>query len=262
MEIIAKISKGSKMDQVYIPKNRPGLEAGSYVIIKQIEQKETKPEIKRPFFYGLKAIEPIKLEIITKIFSLIRNHIKGYDNIIIGGSFLNPGFQFNDLDILIITENKFNERLLKESIESAIGIKSHLIALSNKELQIGLSTDPLYILMLSNCISLKRLIYNIKREINYKILDLHLLKSEPLIYNFDITYGEEKYYLIRNLVAINLFIENKKLTRKSIEQEITRIFNLQSINDIKGNLLDKKRFLSIYKKIYEKTQKKVFSFIK
>ncbi len=264
MEIIAKISRGSKMDQVYIPKLRAGLETGSYVIIKPVstEQEQIKQKTTKPYLYNIKSIEPIKLEIINKIFILIEKITSNVQNIIITGSFLEKGFKFNDLDILIITESNINEKILARTIKIKLGIQAHIIKISNKELIKGLQTDPLYSLMLSKCVSLRRLIYNIKREINYKILDLHLLKSEPLMYNFNITNGEEKYYLIRNLIAINFFIENKKLTKELIDQEITAVFNLKSIDNIKDNLLNKKSFLPIYKKKYEKTQKKVFSFIK
>lgn len=262
MEIIAKISKGTKMDQIYIPKIREGLEIGSYVIIKKIEEKETQSEIKKTFFYGLKSIEQIKLDIINKIFLLINKYIKKCDNIIITGSFLEAYFKFNDVDIILITDDKVNEKLLNKSIKSKIGIKSHIIAISNKDLQIGLSTDPLYTLMLSKCISMKRLIYKSKRKINYKLLDLHLLKSEPLIHSFDITNGNEKYYLTRNLIAINLFIEDKKITKELVDKEIKSVFNLESIGNIKDNLLDKKKFLSIYQEKYKETQNKIFNLAK
>ena len=262
MEIIAKISKGTKMDQIYIPKMREGLEIGSYVIIKKIEQKEDHSEINKPFFYGLKSIEQIKLDIINKIFLLINKYIKNCDNIIITGSFLDLDFKFNDLDILLITNNRINKKLLNKNIKSKIGIKSHIIALSKKELQIGLSTDPLYILMLSKCVSMKRLIYKSKRKIDYKLLDLHLLKSEPLIHSFDITNGNEKYYLTRNLIAINLFIEDKKITKELIDKEIKSVFDLESIEKIKNNLLDKKKFLSTYQEKYKETQNKIFSLAK
>ena len=58
MELIAKISKGSKMDQVYIPKNRIGFSAGSYVIIRPLEGKKT---VEKPYLYNIKSIEPVKL---------------------------------------------------------------------------------------------------------------------------------------------------------------------------------------------------------
>ena len=165
------------------------------------------------------------------------------------------------MDILIISNNKINESFLKEKILSAMGISAHIISFDKKTLEIGLSTDPLYSLMLSKCISKKRLIFNIKRKIDYKLLDIHLLKSEPLIHSFDILNGNQKYYLIRNLIAIKLFIEGKKLNNKDLENKIKNLFNIK-IREIKENMLNKKDFLRKYKKMYKETQNKIFSFIK
>src|SRR3989344_5285749 len=131
MEIISKISKGSKMDQIYIPKNREGLEVGSIVVIKPLI--ERKPKIKI-YSYNTKSIEPIK-----------------------------------------ITDKKLNASKIKENLERKIQIKIDLLILENKSLQQGINTDPLYNNMLSKCISKNRIIYKKQREINYKLLDLHLL---------------------------------------------------------------------------------------
>ena len=174
MELISKISKGTKMDQVYIPKNRRNFPIGSYVVIKSLE---TKQSAERPYFYNIKTIEPMKIEIIEEIFSLIDKAVK-YENVIITGSFLDMGFNFNDIDIIIISNDKIDEKYIKNIIEDIIKIKAHILALNNRSLQIGLSTDPLYQMMLSKCIAKKRLIYRFKRKINYKLLDLHLLKSK------------------------------------------------------------------------------------
>ena len=40
MEIIAKISKGSNMDQIYIPKIRYGLNVGEYVIVRPLKEEK------------------------------------------------------------------------------------------------------------------------------------------------------------------------------------------------------------------------------
>jgi len=40
MVIISKISKGSKMDQIYLPKNRSNLNIGDYVIISPLNQEK------------------------------------------------------------------------------------------------------------------------------------------------------------------------------------------------------------------------------
>ena len=241
------------MDQVYIPKKRSDFPIGSYVIIKPLETE--KREIK-PFFYNISYLEPIKIEIIKRIIQTIDKNIKS-DNIIITGSFLDKGFRFNDIDILLITENKAN---IKELLESRIGIKIHLIAITNKALLKGLSTDPLYKLMLIRCVSKKRLIYKSKQIINYKLLDLHLLKSNLLINNFDLLEGNEKYGLVRNLVAISLFIDKKPI--KDIDSIINSLFGSNTVENLKNNILSKKDFLHKYKKIYNGTKSNIIKHIK
>ncbi len=259
MELIAKISKGSKMDQIYIPKKRNYFSTGSYVIIKPLEI-EIKKTTQKPYFYNIKEIEPIKLFIIKEIIKIINQKIK-LDNIIMTGSFLDKGFDFKDIDILLINKNKLNIKEIKKDIERTIGIKAHLILLDNKTLIKGLSIDPLYQMMLSKYVSKKRLIYRIKHKINYKILDLHLLKSKSLIDNFDVLNGNEKYYLIRNLVAIFLYLKNKKINKEKVDKTIKEIFK-KEIREIKENLLEKNKFLKRYNQIYNQTFNKIMQGIK
>ena len=184
MEIIGKISKGSKMDQVYLSKNREGFAIGNYVIIKPLGERDEKRKRNNLYFYGIKNLEPVKLEIIRDILNIADKDLENLENIFITGSFLDEGFQFNDIDIIIVSENKINQDIIRKNIERKTGIKAHVLGLSNKELAVGLGTDPLYRMMLNRCISKKRFVYKTKPEINYKILDLHLLKRKILIDNF------------------------------------------------------------------------------
>ena len=253
MEIIGRISKGSKMDQIYIPKNRIGLPTGQYVIILPLEsklQKEKPGKKQKQYFYNIKDLEPIKLRIVAEIFNII-NKQTNLENIIITGSFLEKGFTFNDMDILIIDKQKINTEMIKKQIESLTGIKTHIILLDKKTLASGLSSDPLYILMLSKCISQNRLIFKVERRINYKTLDLHLLKSKTLIDNFNILSGNEKYYLTLNMVSILLFVQSKKLSKEIVNKEIEKIFNVK-IGELKENIVQED-FLKKYKEIYAKT---------
>jgi len=254
MELIAKISKGSRMDQVYIPKNRIGFSTGSYVILRLLEEKK---QVNRLYFYNIKQIEPAKLDIINEIISAIDKNSYNYENIIITGSFLDNGFNFNDIDILIIGKKKFYVEHLENSIENKLGIKTHIIVINNETLIEGLSSDPMYSMMLSKCIAKKRFIYKIKPKINYKILDLHLLKSKTLIDNFDLLDGNEKYYLTRNMVAISLYLNQKKIDNEIVEREIIKNFRLKNIKQIKQNMIDKKQFLKKYNVIYKKTFNKI-----
>lgn len=261
MEILSKISKGSKMDQIYIPKNRNGFSIGEYVLILPLESRmKIEKEKIKPFFYNIKTLETIKLRLIGEIFDLIDKKISS-ENIIITGSFLEKGFNFNDIDIIILTERKVEIEDIKNKIESLTGIKTHLLLMDNKSLFNGLSADPLYQMMLSKCISKKRLIYKVQRKINYKILDLHLLKSKILVDNFDILNGNEKYYLTMNLISILLFLKNKKLSREKVDKEIKILLNVEA-KKIKENLINKPDFLKKYKKVYDKTFKLILKSIK
>ena len=101
MEMISKVSRGSRMDQVYLPKNRSGFSIGDYVIIRSFEPLK---EIEKLYFYNIDYIEPIKIQIIEHIFEIINKYSDKYDNILVNGSFLEKGFHFNDVDILLIKE--------------------------------------------------------------------------------------------------------------------------------------------------------------
>ena len=260
--IIGRISRGSKMDQIYLPKRRIGFIPGEYVIISPLVNPLGEKELSIKLnFYGLKKLEPVKVNLIEEIVKRIRNKVN-VDNIIFTGSFLEKGFRFNDIDILLISESEksIEISLIKKEIEEFSGIKPHLICLSNKTLSSGLSNDPLYNLMLSKCVSLNKIIFNVKRKINYKLLDLNLLKSKNLIENFNMLNGDEKYYLTLNMVSILMFIQNKKLSKEIVEKEIEKLFDIK-INDLKGNMIEES-FILKYKEIFNKTFSLVLDNIK
>ena len=260
MELIGKITKGSKIDQIYLPKKRIGFSIGNYVRIIPLDISIETIKRNKPYFYNIGDIEPIKLKITKEIFAIIDKEVKN-QNIIITGSFLDYGFNFNDLDILII-KNMLNDaeekqiiEIIAEKIKNNIGIKPHIILIDNQSLIKGLSIDPLYQSMLSRCISKERIIYKIdpeKNKINYKILDLHLLKSKVLIDTFDSLTGEEKYYYLQNMVSIYLFIKSRRISKEMVEKKIKELFELDK-KSLKQNLIDKKEFLKEYKKLYKKT---------
>ena len=190
MEIIAQISKGSKMDQIYLSKNRIGYPIGQNVIIAPLESKIKLKQSFKPYFYDVIALEPLKLEMIKDIFGIIEG--LSPENIIITGSFLEKGFKFNDIDIVIIKNGKIDVQKIQDKIEELTKIETHVISLSLETLVAGLSIDPLYSLMISKCISKKRLIFNVKRVFDYKLLDFQLLKSKILPDNFNFLTGDEK----------------------------------------------------------------------
>ena len=248
------------MDQVYIPKRRMGFEIGTYVVVKPLQEKV---QTVTPFFYNINFLEPIKVEIINQIFKNISSNISRYDNIIITGSFLEKGFSFNDMDVLLISKEKIEKEYLEQLLENKIGIKVHIIVMSNKTLLKGISTDPLYRTMLSKCVSIKRFVYRVKPEINYKILDLHLLKSKLLVENFDFLTGREKYEMVRNAVAIALFIEGKQVNKSKVDERINTLFGKSMDKNLRDNIIiEKKEFLNKYEKFYKDLSSGILSSIK
>ena len=254
MEIIGRVSKGSKMDQIYLPKNRIGLTVGNYVVISPFAYGQLDKPKQKPYFYGIKSIEPVKLEIANKVMEIIDKLIDDYDNIIIAGSFLDNGFNFNDLDILILAE-KEPENTLKKEIEKRIGMKSHLIFLNKSSLKKVLEIDPLWRLMLSRCISVKRLLPQPRKNIDYKYLDAQLIKSKILMDNSDALDGKEKYKLIRNVISIYLFLRDKKISELNVKKEIREKIGVEQ-EELINNMIDR-RILIKYRDFYSKLEEEI-----
>lgn len=257
---IGRISKGSKMDQIYIPKNRTGFVIGEYVLISPLKENTQEKEINKFYFNNIKNLEPIKTRAIERIINLINNKITP-SNIIITGSFLEEGFNFNDIDILILSDKEIDVKKIKKEIEELEGIKTHVIVLDNKTLYSGLSSDPLYSLMLSKCVSQNRIIFRVKRRINYKLLDINLLKSKILIDNPEILNGNEKYYLTMNMVSILMFIQEMKLSKDLVNKKIEEIFDIK-IKNLQENTLQIQDFLKKYKKTFNDTFNLILNSIK
>ena len=254
VELISRISKGTIMDQIYIPKERmPGFELGATVMIKPVLEK-AKP---KPYYFKVTNLEPIKNIVIEEIL----NYFEQLENVIITGSFLEKGFDFEDIDVLLITDRKTGNDNIESHFEREFGIKFHITAIDFKSLLKGLSTDPLFQMMLSKFVSRKRVIFNAINDINYKLLDLHLLKSKILMDNFNFLAGNEKYKLTRNLIAIQMFMENKKISMETVNSEIDDYFGKGTVGNIKENLLDKV-FLNNYRKLYDELFNKILDGIK
>lgn len=243
VELISRVSKGTRMDQIYIPKERmPGFELGAVVLIKPALEKAKS----RHYYYKVRNLEPIKNTVIEDIL----NYFERFDNVIITGSFLEKGFDFVDIDVLLITDKKTGAKI-KHNFERVFGISLHAIVISHKSLLTGLATDPLFQMMLSKFVSKKRAVFRIKNKMNHKLLDLHLLESKNLTDNFDFLTGREKYKLTRNLIAIELFMKNKKISTETVNSEIDSYFGGGTARNIKENLLDK-GFLNKYRELYGK----------
>ena len=174
---------------------------------------------------------------VRKIISVIEENLKDYENIIIVGSFLDEGFNFKDIDIIIITEQK-PKKEIEKIIKEKLKIEIQIIFFNKDSFKEALEIDPIWRLMLNRCISKKRLLPLPTRKLKYKYLDAQLIKSKRLIENFDYLTGKEKYKLVRNLIAIYLFIKGGKLSEENLEKGVKKNLNTNA-EDIKNNLIKK-----------------------
>src|SRR3989344_8478027 len=146
MVIVSKVSRGSKMDQIYIPKNRVGLAVGSYARISPVSGKQAKNV--DVFYYGVDDIEPVKVRIIKEIFNEVGGLVHLLDNLIITGSFVEEGFGFRDVDLLIVTDEKIDVKVVEKKVNENLGVNLHVLMISEAELDSGIKADPFYLLML------------------------------------------------------------------------------------------------------------------
>jgi len=87
------------------------------------------------------------------------------------------------------------------------------------------------------------------------------LKSKTLLDNFDYLTGSQKYEMTRNLIAICLFLNNKKINNETVNSNIKKLLKEIPIN-IKQNIANKKIFLREYKKLYNQLFKIILKGIK
>ncbi|MAG08491.1 hypothetical protein CMO89_03390 [Candidatus Woesearchaeota archaeon] len=256
VRIVKKISKGSRFNQVYLQKNEGiDFKPGKTVIITPLTDILAK---ELPVFEYNVKLDSLKKEIIKKIFEIIDNS-GNYDNIIITGSFLNKGFNFEDIDIIIINPKSINKENLENSIKKDIEIMPHLILIDSESFNRGIKRDPLFRLMINRYVSIKRNIFRKDKEINYKLLDAYLLKNKNFIEGYDFYNIKQRKKLLRDFISIRLFTGNKEVTIKNVKKEIELIFGKDIIEKLfyYGDAEAKRKFIIKLKKEFNKLERRI-----
>jgi len=254
-ELVKKISKGTRFNQIYLQKSEGlGFESGKTVIIRALADAIAK---ELPIFEYNVKLNSLKKEIVKTIFKIIDNN-GSYDNIIITGSFLDEGFNFEDIDIIIINP-KIDKSALKDSIRQSIGIAPHLILIDSESFNKGIRRDPLFRLMVDRYVSIKRAIFHKDKKANYKLLDIYLIKNRNLVDGYDLLSIKQRKKLLRDFISIKLFVDDKEVTIKNIKNEIERIFGNEVIEKLfyYGDGEAKQEFIANLKKEFNKLEKRI-----
>lgn len=230
MEFEHKISKGSRFNQIYIPKEMESIfEVGDIVKVKLLKKKTE-------IYYSknLLKLEEFKEKLIKEIFS----HLSTYPNIkqiFIVGSFLIEKVDYNDIDLVIIA-NKKQEDLEKKIYNYFIKkfpLKIHIIVIQEDSFLYLLRICPLTRSMFYYYISNKNFDLPLNTTINKNHINFLLMMPEDLL---KITANSRSFYdTIRRLITIKQFLENKDLNPIKINAKLKSLFGGFLYSQIKNN---------------------------
>lgn len=226
---IKKVSKGSRFNQVYIPKEMENIiEVGDLVEVKLIK-KHTKL-----FYYNLEKLSKFKEDLIKNTFS----YLNKYNDILYAfmvGSFLTENINYNDIDLVLILkkENKKLEFCIYNELINNLNLKWHIISINNNKFEHLLKTCPLTKVMFSKYICNKKIDTQYKKIIDKKHIKFLLMMPEDLL---KITAPSRIFFdNLRRLITIEFFLNDKKLDINKINEELKKIIGKTLFTRIKNN---------------------------
>jgi hypothetical protein len=224
------VSKGSRFNQVYVPKNmEKAIEVGDEVEVKLI-----KKHISLNYSKELKKLSNYKENLVKDIFSFCNEFIN-VNSVIIVGSFLTEKINYNDIDIVLIidkTNENFEETVYEDIIEK-FNLKFHIIAIEEEKFQRLLKICPLTRAMLSNFVSNKPI--EIPNETSFVEKHIKFLLMMP--YDLlEIKLNSRTFYdNLRRLITIERFLKGKSLDMLKINEELKNLMKIPLRDKIKNN---------------------------
>lgn len=222
-----KVSKGSRFNQVYIPKDMEnGIEVGDLVEVRLLRKHL---EI---YYKNQEKLSDFKEYLIKNVFSTLQR-FNEVEYAFIVGSFLYNTI-YNDIDIVIIAGKAGLETQIQETLTQKFNQRFHVLLFSRDRLKTMIEKDPLIRSMFHSYICNKRLDLAYKMILDAKHIEFLLMMPSDLL---EITLPSKAYYdNMRRLVAIQRFLENRPLDRNSISNEIrpmidTGLFDKMMNND-------------------------------
>lgn len=204
-----------------------------------------KKDFKIYYSKNLKELTEFKEKLVKEIFGFLMNY-KGVEQIFIFGSFLTKKIDYNDIDILILTQKNGNfEKTIYNDLINRFNLKFHLILFNGEKLKELLKICPLTRSMFYYYVSNRDFKVPEEKNINNKYIKFLLMMPEDLL-KVDLDYGIEYYNALRKLYAIENFLIGKEITPDKID-----IYIEEAIGKIKLDLLKRNDILegSILKEI-------------
>lgn len=225
-----RVSCGSKFNQIYVPRNLDGvIEVGD-----EVEVRLVKKRINLYYSKGLNKLSEFKEGLIGGIFSVLEKY-KEIKICFIVGSFLTKIIGYNDIDLAIITADKYKnlESKIYNELINKFNQNFHLMLIQESKFNDLLKICPLTISMFSNYISNKDTSLVIKRKLDKNHIKFLLMMPEDLLE----VKVSSKIFLngIRRLVTIERFLNKKLLDILSINNNVKNLINKNLYNRMNLN---------------------------
>ncbi len=241
-----KVSKGSRFNQIYIPKEMQEIfEVGDLVEVRLLGKKE-----KLHYSDNLKSFHKIsdfKENIIKQVFFLLEK-FKEIKQIFIVGSFLIEKTEYNDIDIILISDKKEIERKIYAYLSEKIQMNFHVIVIPGKKIEKLIKICPLTRSMLYYSVSNKEFSLDEKIEIEKKHINFLMMMPEDLL-KIEFLNGKVYFDSLRRLITIRKFLEKQKLDPILINLEIKKILGGYYLLLKKDENIDKKTLILLRKEI-------------
>lgn len=211
-----KVSKGSRFNQVYVPKSVSRLiEVGDLVEVRLLEKH-------KELYYGKKQprLGWFKENMIKEIFNFLNKKVR-CGGIFVVGSFLTKAYGFNDLDLAILGDKDIDVKRLEDCLVKEFNQKFHMLVYKKEELEKALAYDPITASMFSIYISDRPIDLEYKYSVNRKHILFLLMMPEDLL---RIKLSSKIFYdALRRLATIEHFLNKKSLLIAEIDKELEHL---------------------------------------
>lgn len=230
-KFIHKISKGSRFNQIYIPKElNESFDVGDLVEVKLLKKK-----VELYYSKNLKKLSKFKEKLIKDIFSSL-SHYKEIGKVFFVGSFLTKREDYNDIDILILSKKSdrdFETKIYNELVEE-FNLKLHIILIEENKFLELLKTNPLIRNMIFCSVSNKKIEEMPEIIINKRSIK-HILMLPEDVLDVDVD-TKMLFNALRRVILMESFIKKKDIQPIEIENKIVKLLGSKLFEDIKNNL--------------------------
>jgi predicted nucleotidyltransferase len=218
MKFIHQVSKGSRYNQIYIPKDAQGIfEVGDTVEVRLLRKRSE-------LFYSktLFSLPEFKKSLVKQIFSSLSS-LTEISQVFIVGSFLTEKADYNDIDLLVVSKQKSEalEEKVFNLLTEKFQLKFHVLLIPQEKFITLQKICPLTRSMLYYFVSNKKFQLENEKIIDKNHIKFLLMMPEDLL---EINANSRAFYdNLRRLIAIFRFLENKDLDSVRINKEISNL---------------------------------------